>query len=267
MPWLTWRDAAQFRQVAKAAERAVRLDFLAGSGTFADWREVAVDLAVAWEVHSFARSELRGANGGGSTIITPSSVTRHGITWTFDDEYQVGNYVNGDPYVVGPVTILEVDPPWTPDYLSQKMNRVISVHGSQSDPLWETQAYTTHAPQFDESLRVQFPVTLDADDGPVAYTSHQQPVELVDAREVPGAYGGHLDDLPLYELDPVVLVQYPGLAHAVVVVDGEAPPYNLLRHRSPPVVSPRLIEEYTRGTRFPFLTRPSPPRARLANPA
>jgi hypothetical protein len=77
---------------------------------------------------------------------------------------------------------------------------------------------------------------LDADDSRVANASHQQPVELVNAREVPGAYGGHLDDLPFDELHPVVLVQYPGLAHAVVVVNGEAPPYNLLRHRSPPVV-------------------------------
>ena len=33
-----------------------------------------------------------------------------------------------------------------------------------------------------------------------------------------GAYGGHLDELALDELDPVVLVQDPGLAHAVVVV-------------------------------------------------
>jgi hypothetical protein len=46
---------------------------------------------------------------------------------------------------------------------------------------------------------------------------------------VSGAYGGHLDDLPLYEFDPVVLVEYPGFAHAVVFVNGEAPPCNLLR--------------------------------------
>src|SRR3712207_9247572 len=83
---------------------------------------------------------------------------------------------------------------------------------------------------------------LGADDGHVADASHQQPVELVDAREVPGAYGGHLDDLPFDELDPVVLVQYSGLAHEVVAVNGEAMPHNLLRHRSPAVGSLALSE-------------------------
>ena len=62
---------------------------------------------------------------------------------------------------------------------------------------------------------------LDADDG-VVDASHQQAVQPVDTHEVPGAQGGHLDDLTLYEFDTIVLVQYPGLVHVVVVVDGEA---------------------------------------------
>src|SRR5215207_910120 len=95
---------------------------------------------------------------------------------------------------------------------------------------------------------------LDADDGLVAHALHQQPGQRVDAREVPGAYGGHLDDLALYELDPVVLVEYPGLAHAVVLVDGKTPPCNLLRlriHESPPVVRSSQREVYPSETALP----------------
>lgn len=39
-----------------------------------------------------------------------TSVTRHGITWTFDSDYQTGNYANGDPWVIGPVTITAISP-------------------------------------------------------------------------------------------------------------------------------------------------------------
>jgi hypothetical protein len=35
-----------------------------------------------------------------------SSVTQHGITWTFDQPYQVGQYCNGDWWVVGPIVLL-----------------------------------------------------------------------------------------------------------------------------------------------------------------
>jgi len=33
------------------------------------------------------------------------------ITWTFDQEYETGTFANGDPWVVGPVKIVTIDPP------------------------------------------------------------------------------------------------------------------------------------------------------------
>lgn len=39
-----------------------------------------------------------------------SSIERHGVTWTFDREYPVGQFANGDWWVVGPVTITRIDP-------------------------------------------------------------------------------------------------------------------------------------------------------------
>jgi len=38
------------------------------------------------------------------------SVSQYGITWTFDKPARVGQFVNGDWYVVGPVTIAALDP-------------------------------------------------------------------------------------------------------------------------------------------------------------
>jgi hypothetical protein len=45
-----------------------------------------------------------------STTGSLSSVTQHGITWTFDKAYTVGEFANGDFYVVGPVTVTGISP-------------------------------------------------------------------------------------------------------------------------------------------------------------
>ncbi|MFW6153939.1 MAG: hypothetical protein ACOC95_01865 [Planctomycetota bacterium] len=39
-----------------------------------------------------------------------TSVSQYGITWTFAEPARVGRFVNGDYYVVGPVTITGIDP-------------------------------------------------------------------------------------------------------------------------------------------------------------
>jgi hypothetical protein len=38
------------------------------------------------------------------------SVSQYGITWTFDKPARVGQFINGDWYVVGPVTVVKLDP-------------------------------------------------------------------------------------------------------------------------------------------------------------
>jgi hypothetical protein len=55
------------------------------------------------------------------------SVHRHGITWTFAAEHVVGTYCNGDPWVVGPVSITGIEPRCV-----EVDGRV--VHGSMVDP-------------------------------------------------------------------------------------------------------------------------------------
>jgi len=42
-----------------------------------------------------------------------TSVNQWGITWTFDKPATVGKFVNGDWWVLGPVTMVKVDPQGT----------------------------------------------------------------------------------------------------------------------------------------------------------
>jgi hypothetical protein len=45
-----------------------------------------------------------------STSQTCSSIKYFSITWTFDKEYPCGQFANGEPWVVGPITITAIDP-------------------------------------------------------------------------------------------------------------------------------------------------------------
>ena len=42
--------------------------------------------------------------------VRQSQISQFGITWTFSKNYSVGQFVNGDYWVVGPVTIIKIDP-------------------------------------------------------------------------------------------------------------------------------------------------------------
>ena len=42
------------------------------------------------------------------------SVSWYGIIWKFERKAPIGRFVNGEPYVVGPVTVVSIEPPPTP---------------------------------------------------------------------------------------------------------------------------------------------------------
>ncbi len=47
---------------------------------------------------------------------TTTTITQYGITWTFDQEYEYGQFANGDYWVLGPVTITRIEPDAVVDY-------------------------------------------------------------------------------------------------------------------------------------------------------
>ena len=58
---------------------------------------------------------------------TADRIERHGITWQFADKHVVGKFVNGDPWVLGPVRIVGITPACV-----ERDGRV--VNGSMIDP-------------------------------------------------------------------------------------------------------------------------------------
>lgn len=88
---------------------------------------------------------------GAVGMTTPmSSVSQYGITWTFDRDYEVGQFVTGDYYVVGPVTIVSVSP-------APSGGR----NGSMINPQpGFDQAYDGRWQYYNADLGVTFPVTL-----------------------------------------------------------------------------------------------------------
>src|SRR4030042_1436086 len=57
-----------------------------------------------------------------------TSICQYGITWTFDKEYQYGQFANGDYWVIGPITIVGISP------ASRSVSGVIR-NGSEVNPI------------------------------------------------------------------------------------------------------------------------------------
>jgi len=92
--------------------------------------------------------------------VRQSRISQYGITWTFDKEYTVGQFANGDYWLVGPVTIIMIKP------VSVELNGR-TINGSMINPsprLGRAQGYDKaaygeyHRPgDFDPSLNVARP--------------------------------------------------------------------------------------------------------------
>lgn len=116
---------------------------------------------------------------GSARAETANSVTQYGIRWTFDKAYPVGQFVTGDWWVVGPVTVVGVSPAprrapadepsattksiyGTPSLSDDKTyrNGSMIVVGPPKNGAWTQQGYDSRALNFDGSLSVKFPVAL-----------------------------------------------------------------------------------------------------------
>jgi hypothetical protein len=62
-------------------------------------------------------------------IQAANSLSQNDITWTFDKDYETGQFVNGEWWVVGPVTIISISPE-DPDLADD-----VDIHGSMVNPV------------------------------------------------------------------------------------------------------------------------------------
>ena len=89
-----------------------------------------------------------------SDLPQKESVSRDGITWTFEKPAPAGQFVNGDWYVVGPVTIVTIDPAPTAEPNLRNgsvLNHPAKLHTSGFDnrlphPNWFTKGLTAKLP-------------------------------------------------------------------------------------------------------------------------
>ena len=101
-----------------------------------------------------------------------SAVTRDGITWTFDRPVPVGRFVNGDYYVVGPVTVVSISP--VPQTASPYMNGSIKNPPTANLKSSFDERLNDGDPQpgwFDPQWRVYAPVKLEPGDALVSTIS------------------------------------------------------------------------------------------------
>jgi hypothetical protein len=101
-----------------------------------------------------------------SELPLQASVTRDNITWTFTQPTRVGQFVNGDYYVVGPCTVSAIDPAPTasPGRHGSVLNLPVNQGQSGFDDRVSSGRYTA-------SLRVYPPVRLKAGDALVSSIS------------------------------------------------------------------------------------------------
>lgn len=105
-----------------------------------------------------------------------SEVSQYGITWKFDRDYPVGQFVNGDWWVVGPVKVMSVTPEPGPapadEVIDLSLNQWDDT-GLQDNPerrngsmvvmeLGPSQGYDSRGTTYDPSTSIAFPYELDA---------------------------------------------------------------------------------------------------------
>ena len=103
-----------------------------------------------------------GAQPSGLRIIptagTTTSIEQYGITWYFDSEVEYGQFVNGDYWVVGPVTITDIDPSFE-DYGYGGRN------GTMVNPEVGAQGYDAYRDPTYGTIGYRAELNLEADPG------------------------------------------------------------------------------------------------------
>ncbi len=97
---------------------------------------------------------------------TTDQITQHGITWTFDQPYEYGQFANGDYWVIGPVTIVDIDPPST-DTAGRVINGSTINPSPQNGAMqgYDSSMYGSYGPYYDPALNVARPNGQDLSPG------------------------------------------------------------------------------------------------------
>lgn len=92
-------------------------------------------------------------DGGGTHLV--STVEHHGVTWTFSEPVQVGRFITGDYYVVGPATVTAVSPSPTPQ--NGRHGSVLNLPPTQDESGFDDRVVSG---RYEPSLRAYPPIAL-----------------------------------------------------------------------------------------------------------
>jgi len=84
-----------------------------------------------------------------------TTITQHGITWTFGSPVPVGRFVNGDYYVVGEVTVVDIQP--LPTNTNGRHGSVLNIRPNIQRSGFDSRISSN---RYDPNLRVYPPVRL-----------------------------------------------------------------------------------------------------------
>jgi hypothetical protein len=110
-------------------------------------------------------SAIATSAAGTSASDTVTSLTKDGITWTFGEPVVAGQFVTGDYFVVGPVTITAIDP--SPTKASPYLNgSVVNLPTSNGKSPFDSRLNdgTDESWWFDASFRAYPPISLKPGD-------------------------------------------------------------------------------------------------------
>jgi hypothetical protein len=99
-----------------------------------------------------------------ATLTQATSLTSHGITWTFSQNVPTGQFVNGDYFVVGEVTVISINPPPTQGRNGSVLNLPAEDDRSGFDD-------RVAAGRWDPSLRISLHLTMTPGDALVSTIS------------------------------------------------------------------------------------------------
>jgi hypothetical protein len=97
-----------------------------------------------------AATFVSAAHGAAHSSQTRDAITQYGVTWTFATPVRAGQFVTGDWWVLGPLTVES----FTPTTTSERHGSVVN------PPAGSAQGYDTRIAGFDASLRAEFPLEL-----------------------------------------------------------------------------------------------------------
>ncbi len=126
-----------------------------------------------------------------------AQITQYGITWTFDRAYQVGRFVTGDYWVVGPVTVTGVSPASGPSadtvgeagdksrygataLVDDKRMRngamVVTgpVRNAKNSTGFDQQGFDSRSPNYAPELSIVFPYRLETDRSLISTASNEE---------------------------------------------------------------------------------------------